>query len=60
MNYEELLCNYNTLLSENQKLQDEIKALKEQLGITELALEAGLPFTLGMINGWEGDLCDDR
>lgn len=36
MNYQELLQKYSVLLSENQKLQKEIKTLKEQFGIIAL------------------------
>jgi len=40
MNYEELLQKYSALLRENQKLQNEIKALKEQFGIIERSVES--------------------
>lgn len=42
MNYEELLRKYSALLIENQKLYNEIKALKEQFRITERAPEPNL------------------
>ena len=39
MNYEELHQKCSALLRENQKLQKEIRALKEQFGIIELPVE---------------------
>jgi len=43
MDHEELLQKYNALLRENQQLHNEIRTLKEQIGIIQPPVEFSSP-----------------